>query len=104
MAVDIKNDIKPISYIKTHAADMLKRVNETRNPMIITQNGEAKAVLLDTESYQQMTKSIGILKILANGEREIEQNKLVNNEAVFESIEKKTGSSHKSVHNIWRVD
>ena len=90
MAVDIKNDIKPISYIKTHAADMLKRVNETRNPMIITQNGEAKAVLLDTESYQQMTKSIGILKILANGEREIEQNKLVNNEAVFESIEKKT--------------
>lgn len=59
--LDIKNDIKPISYIKTHAADMLKRVNETHNPMIITQNGEAKAVLLDTESYQQMTKSIGIL-------------------------------------------
>lgn len=84
--MDIKNDIKPISYIKTHAADMLKRVNETHNPMIITQNGEAKAVLLDTETYQQMTRSIGILKILATGEREIEQNKLVDNEDIFEQL------------------
>jgi prevent-host-death family protein len=87
--VDIKNDIKPISYIKTHAADMLKRVNETQNPMIITQNGEAKAVLLDTESYQQMTRSIGILKILATGEKEIEKKKLVANETVFEEIQKR---------------
>ena len=84
-----KNDIKPISYIKTHAADMLKRVNETHNPMIITQNGEAKAVLLDTESYQHMTKSIGILKILANGEKEIERNELVDNETVFKRLREK---------------
>ena len=69
--MDIKNDIKPISYIKTHAADMLKRVNETHNPMIITQNGEAKAVLLDTESYQQMTTSIGILKIIRTVRRKL---------------------------------
>ena len=89
MEMDIKNDIKPISYIKTHAADMLKRVNETHNPIIITQNGEAKAVLLDTESYQQMTKSIGILKIIANGEKEIGQDKLVDNDRVFEQVKKK---------------
>ena len=87
--LDIKNDIKPISYIKTHAADMLKRVNETQNPMIITQNGEAKAVLLDTESYQEMTRSIGILKILATGEKEIDKKKLVANETVFEEIQKR---------------
>ena len=87
--VDIKNDIKPISYIKTHAADMLKRVNETHNPMIITQNGEAKAVLLDTESYQQMTKSIGILKLLAIGEKEIDKNELVDNETVFDQLKEK---------------
>ena len=87
--MDIKNDIKPISYIKTHAADMLKRVNETHNPMIITQNGEAKAVLLDTESYQQMTKSIGILKLLAIGEKEIDKNELVDNETVFDQLKEK---------------
>lgn len=87
--MDIKNDIKPISYIKTHAADMLKRVNETHNPMVITQNGEAKAVLLDTESYQQMVTSIGILKILAIGEKEIDQNKLIDNDDVFEQLKTK---------------
>lgn len=52
--MNFRNDIRPISYIKTNAADMLKRVNETRNPIIIIQNSEAKAVLLDTESYQSM--------------------------------------------------
>ena len=56
--MDIKNDIKPISYVKTNAADMLKQVNETRNPIVITQNGKAKAVLLDTESYQDMRKTM----------------------------------------------
>ena len=50
MAINLKADIKPISYIKTNAADMMKYVNECRNPVIITQNGEARAVLLDIES------------------------------------------------------
>lgn len=49
--MNLKDDIRPISYIKTNAAEMLRRVNDTHNPIIITQNGEAKAVLLDTESY-----------------------------------------------------
>jgi prevent-host-death family protein len=44
--------------VKTNAADMLKQVNETRNPIVITQNGKAKAVLLDTESYQDMRKTM----------------------------------------------
>jgi prevent-host-death family protein len=78
-----------VPYIKTHAADMLKRVNDTHNPMIITQNGEAKAVLLDTESYQQMTKSIGILKILANGEKEIDRGEVIDNNDVFEKLKTK---------------
>jgi len=47
MNVNFKNDIKPISYIKTNAAEMMKYVNDNRNPIIITQNGEAKAVLMD---------------------------------------------------------
>ena len=71
--MNLGEDIKPISYIKTNAADMLKRVNETHNPIVITQNGEAKAVLLDTESYQDMRNSLGILKILAEGEKAAEE-------------------------------
>ena len=85
--MNLKEDIRPISYIKTNAADMLKRVNETHNPMIITQNGEAKAVLLDTESYQNMLSTLGILKVLAQGEREIEEKRVVTNGEVFKKIE-----------------
>ncbi len=81
--MNFKEDIKPISYIKTHAADMLKRVNETRNPIVITQNGEAKAVLLDTDSYQEMLDTMGILKLISQSEKEIENGKILKSAAVF---------------------
>ena len=87
--MNIKDDIKPISYIKTNAADMLKRVNETHNPLIITQNGEAKAVLLDTESYQNLINSIGILKILSQSEKDIDKEKVYKQENVFSDVEHK---------------
>ena len=87
--MNLKEDIKPISYIKTNAAKILKQINETHNPVIITQNGEAKAVLLDVESYQQMRDSIGILKILSQSERDIEKQELCPQEKVFSEIENK---------------
>ncbi|MEE9308756.1 MAG: type II toxin-antitoxin system Phd/YefM family antitoxin, partial [Spirochaetia bacterium] len=76
------------SYIKTNAAEMLKRVNETRNPIVITQNGEARAVLLDTESYQEMLSAISILKLLSQSEKEIEEGKILKNDEVFRELRK----------------
>lgn len=58
-----KEDIRPISYIKANAADILVQVNETRRPVYVTQNGEAKAVLLDTESYGKMKKAIWLINV-----------------------------------------
>ncbi len=87
--MNFRNDIRPISYIKTNAADMLKRVNETRNPIIITQNGEAKAVLLDTESYQSMINSMGILKVLSQSENDIEKENLQDQDNMFLELDKK---------------
>jgi len=87
--MNFRDDIRPISYIKTNAADMLKRVNETHNPIIITQNGEAKAVLLDTESYQSMINSIGILKALSQSENDITEKNLYTQENVFLELDKK---------------
>ncbi len=72
--------------IKTHAADMLKRVNETQNPIIISQNGEAKAVLLDTESYQDMINSIGILKLISQSENDFSKDESFDNEFVFNDL------------------
>jgi len=87
--VNIKEDIKPISYIKTNAADMLKRINDTHHPMIITQNGEAKAVLLDTETYQSMINSIGILKIMSQSENDIEKGEVTDQDQLFNNFDKK---------------
>ena len=52
--MQLVNDIKPVTYLKNRAADVLKHINETRRPMIITQNGEAKAVIQDPKSYEDM--------------------------------------------------
>jgi prevent-host-death family protein len=64
--------IKPISYVKSHAAELLDRINEEREPIIITQNGEARAVLVDVHTYEESQETMALLKILAIGEKEIE--------------------------------
>jgi prevent-host-death family protein len=76
----LDESIRPISYVKTHAAEMLKRVNDSRNPIVITQNGHAKGVLLDTASYQEMVDTIGLLKLVAQAEREIDDGKTVSHD------------------------
>jgi len=68
---------------------MLKRVNDTHHPMIITQNGEAKAVLLDTETYQSMINSIGILKIMSQSENDIEKGEVTDQDQLFINFDKK---------------
>lgn len=64
--------IKPISYVKAHASELLDRIEEEREPIIITQNGEAKAVLMDVSSFDQMQETRALLKLLALAEKEIE--------------------------------
>ena len=73
MHVNYKKDIKPISYIKTNAAEMMKYVNDNRNPIIITQNGEAKAVLMDIDSYQNMQNAFALLNVIRISEDEIKK-------------------------------
>ena len=87
MAINLKEDIRPISYIKTNAADMMKYVTEVKNPIVITQNGEAKAVLLDIESYQNMQNAFSLLKILQLSEKQIEKGNYKKSEQVFKEIE-----------------
>jgi prevent-host-death family protein len=67
--------VKPISYLKANAAEVLLQLTECREPMVITQNGEAKAVLQDVVSFEQTQEALALLKILALGNREIEEGK-----------------------------
>ena len=64
--------IKPISYVKSHAAELLDRIAEEREPIVITQNGEARAALVDIASYEQTQETIALLKVLAIADKEIE--------------------------------
>ena len=68
----LSNQIKSISYLKAHAAEVVRTLGEGREPLIITQDGEAKAVMQDIDSYERTQETVALLKILALGERQIE--------------------------------
>jgi prevent-host-death family protein len=94
MNINLKEDIKPISYIKTNAADMLDYINEHRNPIIVTQHGEARGVLLDVESYQNMVNALSIMKLLQVSEKAIRDGKVYDNKEVFASLRARIGSKN----------
>jgi prevent-host-death family protein len=64
MNINLKEDIKPISYIETNAAEMFDYINDRKNPVIVTQHGEARGVLIDIESYQGMINALSLMKLI----------------------------------------
>jgi prevent-host-death family protein len=72
----LSSQIKPISYLKAHAAEIVRNMGEKQEPLVITQNGEAKVVIQDIESYEQTRETMALLKILALGSRQIEEGKV----------------------------
>jgi len=72
----LSSRIKPISYLKAHAAEIVRHLGEQREPLVITQNGEAKVVMQDIESYEQTQQTMALLKILALGNRQVEEGKV----------------------------
>jgi prevent-host-death family protein len=85
--MNISRDIKPVTYLKSRAADLLKQINETHRPVVITQNGEPRAVLQDPESYENMRNAIGLLKLISLGEVDVKDGKSKSQEEVFANIE-----------------
>ena len=70
------SQVKPISYLKANAAEVLAKLSEQRQPLVITQNGEAKAVLQDVASFEDTQETLALLKILALGNQELEAGQL----------------------------
>ena len=81
--------IKPISYLKANAAEILRHLADKREPMVITQNGEAKAVVQDIESYERTQETLALLKLLALGNRDIEAGKTKPARQVIERLRSK---------------
>lgn len=69
--------IKPISYLKANAAEIVRQLTDEREPLVITQNGEAKLVVQDVASYEATQETMALLKILALGNRQVEEGKVV---------------------------
>ncbi len=93
--MNITSDIKPVTYLKSRAADLLNQINETHRPVIITQNGEPRAILQDPKSYENMRNAIGILKLISEGEADIRGGRIKSQEDVFDGIENSLKASHK---------
>ena len=73
----LSSQIKPISYFKANAAEIVRELALQREPMVITQNGEATAVIQDIASYEETQESLALLKILALGNRQVESGRVV---------------------------
>lgn len=87
--MNLAKDIKPISYVKANAAEIIEHLQKTHRPLVITQHGEAKAVLIDTESYHLLTETIALLKIVHQSEREVSEGKFKKHETLFKELRKR---------------
>ena len=82
------SNVKPLSYLKSHTAEIARDLSESREPMLITQNGEAKLVVMDVASYEEQEQTLVLLELLALGNREIELGKFRDAEEVFAQLDK----------------
>ena len=85
----MREDIRPVTYLKSRAADLLDQLNKTHRPVVITQNGEARAVIQDAESYERTKTAIGLLKLSVQGEEDIRSGKINDQDEMFDRIARK---------------
>ncbi len=84
--------IRPISYLKAHTAEIVRTMSESTEPLIITQNGEAKVVMQDISSYEQSQETMALLKILALGSKQVEEGRVQPAADVFSRIRARRNS------------
>ena len=78
-----RSDVKPITYLKNRTADLVREVNEAGRTVTITQNGEAKVVVMDVNTYDRWRSATALLKLLANGEAEVQAARVVSQTEAF---------------------
>ena len=81
--------VKPISYVKANAADLIRELKQNGEPLVITQNGEATAVMQDVASYEATQETLALLKILALGRRQVDEGRTVPADEVFRRLRKR---------------
>ena len=87
--------VKPISYLKTHASEVVRDVAENQKTLVITHNGEAKVILQDVKVYEKTQESIALLKILALSGKEIKKGN-------YKTLDKSFNNVHKRINDFKR--
>ncbi|MBS0582936.1 MAG: type II toxin-antitoxin system Phd/YefM family antitoxin [Proteobacteria bacterium] len=85
--------IKPISYLKANAAEVLEKINIEREPLVITQNGEARAVIQDVATFEQTQETLALLKLLALGHRDVEAGRFASVETVAKRLRRRRAAA-----------
>lgn len=82
----LREDIRPVTYMKTRAAELLKQVGESRRPVVITQSGEAKAVVLDVDTYEALRDATLLLQLAAQGESDLQAGRVLTQDQAFKRV------------------
>jgi prevent-host-death family protein len=85
--VKLSTNVKPISYLKDNAAQIIKELTESREPLLITQNGESKLVVMDVKTYEENIQTLLMLKILAMGQTQIKNGQFRSADKVFAEMD-----------------
>jgi len=87
MPVKLQDNVKPVSYVKTNTSKVVRYVNESKCPMVITQKGEARAVLIDIETYRNTENAFALMNIIKLAEKDVEEGKVREADEVFINLQ-----------------
>ena len=85
------SDLKPITYMKTHSAELIEAVNEKRSPIVITQNGAPRAVMMDVESYERLQGTLTLLKLISQSEEDFRRGRWLSQTQMEKELRKNRG-------------
>ena len=87
----LSQDLKPVSYVKNHMAEVIRKLNESQGTMIITQNGEAKAALIDIHAYEDLQETLAMLEMIAQGNNKLAEGRYRTADEVLKEFEQRIG-------------
>ena len=91
----LSTSVKPISYLKAHASELIREVTENRSPLIVTQNGEAKVVVQDIRSFERLQETLALLKILTKSKENIQRGKAAPVKKAFARLDQRIAASKR---------
>ncbi|NOQ35292.1 MAG: type II toxin-antitoxin system prevent-host-death family antitoxin [Methylococcaceae bacterium] len=89
--MQLSTHIKPLSYLQNHSAELLENLNTTHQPMVITKNGEAAMVVQSVIDYEQTQETLALLKLLAQSQKAVSENKTINSTEAFSQLRQRRG-------------